>query len=177
MRSAIILTLAAVAMAQVSEPSSIPSYTNPMTSFLTQTNSLGVVTGQPKPDLNVVTSQPLPVTTQPALVTSQPPVETSPAGSNIVSVPTAAPYPTSAVSSGYSSSMGTNATFTSGSPSASSTGASETSSEASSSATATDDSAATTTGSAAPTASTGAAALFQPALGLGVAGAIFAAFL
>ncbi|ERF76143.1 hypothetical protein EPUS_01477 [Endocarpon pusillum Z07020] len=45
------------------------SYSNP---YVTQTNSLGVVTGQPSPE----TSQPLPVTSQPSVITSMSPAAT-----------------------------------------------------------------------------------------------------
>ncbi|KAJ9630800.1 hypothetical protein H2203_001325 [Taxawa tesnikishii (nom. ined.)] len=51
---------------------STPPYSNPFTSFLTQTNSLGVVTGQPAAATNVGTN--------PAAVTTQPAVATIPAG-------------------------------------------------------------------------------------------------
>jgi hypothetical protein len=54
-------------------------YTNAFTSYLTQTNSLGVITGMPA----VATAQsalPSAVTTQPEAVTSQPEVATIPAG-------------------------------------------------------------------------------------------------
>ncbi|EEA20446.1 hypothetical protein TMatcc_000426 [Talaromyces marneffei ATCC 18224] len=57
------VALATVAMAQNPTPittDSVPS--NPATRFLTETNSLGVVTGQP----SVVTSEPSAVTSQPA---------------------------------------------------------------------------------------------------------------
>ncbi|KAF2762062.1 hypothetical protein EJ05DRAFT_472994 [Pseudovirgaria hyperparasitica] len=76
-----ILTVAlmcAGALAQDSAVSSVP-YTNENTKYLTQTNSLGVVTGQPA----VVTSQPDLVTSQPqnpAVVTTQPPAASIPAG-------------------------------------------------------------------------------------------------
>jgi len=46
------------------------AYTNPFTSYTTQTDSLGVITGMP----SVVTSQPAVITSQPAVVTSQPSV-------------------------------------------------------------------------------------------------------
>lgn len=72
------IALAAFASAQDSSSSaavdsttSIP-YSNDATRFLTQTNSLGVVTGQP--------TQPAPVLTQPAAVTSLPPGDLLPAG-------------------------------------------------------------------------------------------------
>jgi len=54
---------------------STASYDNPFTSYLTQTNSLGAVTGEPA----VVTTQPAVVTTQPAVVTTQPLPATLPA--------------------------------------------------------------------------------------------------
>lgn len=44
------------------------SYTNPFTSYLTQTNSMGVVTGMP----SVWTSQPAAATWQPKVITTQP---------------------------------------------------------------------------------------------------------
>ena len=53
--------------------------TNAFTSYLTETNSLGVVTGMPPVNNDVATSQAMAVTTQPAAVTTQPAVATSPA--------------------------------------------------------------------------------------------------
>lgn len=76
--SAPIFAIAALAQ---SDSSATPSATstvsndNPFTSYLTQTNSLGVITGQPA----VVTTQPDVVTTQPAVVTTQPLPATLPA--------------------------------------------------------------------------------------------------
>ncbi|KAJ5247168.1 hypothetical protein N7468_002151 [Penicillium chermesinum] len=49
---------------------------NPETQYLTETNSLGVPTGQP----SVITSQPAVVTSQPAVVTSQTAAASIPAG-------------------------------------------------------------------------------------------------
>jgi hypothetical protein len=62
-----------------SSQSTTAPYTNAFTSYLTQTNSLGVITGMPA----VATAQsalPPAVTTQPEAVTSQPEVATIPAG-------------------------------------------------------------------------------------------------
>lgn len=78
--------LAAVASAQSDSSSSAAASSasdvssssideHPQTTFLTQTNSLGVVTGQPT-EPAVVTSQP----TEPAGVTTQPTLATIPAG-------------------------------------------------------------------------------------------------
>jgi len=84
MRSSIffIAPFMAAAYAQSSDvntTSTTAPYTNGFTSYLTQTNSLGVVTGMP----SVATDQsalPPAVTTQPTAVTSQPEVATIPAG-------------------------------------------------------------------------------------------------
>jgi hypothetical protein len=71
------IAFAAVVSAQDSSSStaalvsSVP-YSNDATTLLTQTNSLGVITGQP--------SQPAVVTSQPAGITTQPPVALIPAG-------------------------------------------------------------------------------------------------
>lgn len=50
-------------------------FSNPQTSLLTETNSLGIITGAAATEL--VTSQPAVVTTQPAVVTTQPAVVTT----------------------------------------------------------------------------------------------------
>ncbi|KAF1826131.1 uncharacterized protein K489DRAFT_367385 [Dissoconium aciculare CBS 342.82] len=60
------------------------SYSNFANQFLTQTNSLGVVTGMPSlpagvSNLSTFTSQPAVVTSQPTVVTAQPAVATIPA--------------------------------------------------------------------------------------------------
>lgn len=73
--------LVASVSAQSSEASttstsiSTPPYSNPATQYLTQTNSLGVVTGQP-----TLPAGGLPVTTQPAVDTQVGTVATIPAG-------------------------------------------------------------------------------------------------
>ncbi|KAK3725249.1 hypothetical protein LTR37_000760 [Vermiconidia calcicola] len=53
-------------------------YSNPATLYLTQTNSLGVVTGMP--GASTVITNPAVVTSQPAVVTTQPAVDLVPAG-------------------------------------------------------------------------------------------------
>lgn len=66
------IALAAFASAQDTNSTSSVPYSNPATTLLTQTNSLGVITGQP--------TQPAVVTTQPAGVFTQPSVALLPAG-------------------------------------------------------------------------------------------------
>ncbi|KAL2057445.1 hypothetical protein ABVK25_002498 [Lepraria finkii] len=127
---------------------------NPAQSYITQTNSLGVATGQP-----------LPVTTQPKAVTTQPAVATGPAtgpGSTLV-------IAHSGVSGSGSGSVvgGKNGTVSTGKLGATSTstgGTTATSSSGSSTSTGTG------TGSS-------DAGLLEPMLGLGFAGVLFAAFL
>ncbi|XP_014552697.1 hypothetical protein COCVIDRAFT_109588 [Bipolaris victoriae FI3] len=70
MRASIFVSTVAFALAsaQNSSPSEDPA---PQTAFLTQTNSLGVVTGMPPVDTSIA-NQPDAVTDQPAVVTSQP---------------------------------------------------------------------------------------------------------
>lgn len=75
---------AAAALAQSSTGDDFPQ-----TTFLQQTNSLGVVTGQPAPATSIP-DQPSAVTTQPPQDLSQPPVETIPAvgtGVNTILIP------------------------------------------------------------------------------------------
>ncbi|KAK5717830.1 hypothetical protein LTR15_008671 [Elasticomyces elasticus] len=55
------------------------TYSNGFTSYLTETNSLGVVTGMPSA-ATAATSLPGAITTQPSVITSQPAVATIPAG-------------------------------------------------------------------------------------------------
>jgi uncharacterized membrane protein YgcG len=76
MRASTIISAVAFAALSVAESSvtSIP-YSNPATSYLTQTDSNGVITGQP----SVATSMPGAVTTQPGVVTSQPDAASIPA--------------------------------------------------------------------------------------------------
>ncbi|KAI9670681.1 MAG: hypothetical protein M1831_005901 [Alyxoria varia] len=76
MRSTLFVSLATLAVAQMDNQDSgsdssvsIPPYSNPNTQYLTQTNSRGVVTGQP--------------TDIPAVATYIPEAATSPAGSNL----------------------------------------------------------------------------------------------
>ncbi|KUM55365.1 hypothetical protein ACN42_g11928, partial [Penicillium freii] len=66
MRFSIVFTLSAIALANAQSSVSIETVDNPATQYLTQTNSLGVVTGQP----DAVTTQPTAVTSQVAAVTS-----------------------------------------------------------------------------------------------------------
>ncbi|KAK3168855.1 hypothetical protein OEA41_005303 [Lepraria neglecta] len=122
---------------------------NPALSYITQTNSLGVPTGQP-----------LPVTTQPKAVTTQPAVATGPAtgpGSTLVVVPSGG--------SG-SGSGGTNGTVSTGKLGATSTSS-------------TGGSTATSSSGSSTSSGTGSsdAGLLEPMLGLGFAGVLFAAFL
>ncbi|KAJ5620008.1 Ubiquitin-conjugating enzyme E2 [Penicillium lagena] len=75
MRTSILFaTLSAFALAQAATTTTDNG--NPATQYLTETNSNGVVTGQPE----VVTSQPAVVTSEPAVVTSQQPAASIPAG-------------------------------------------------------------------------------------------------
>ncbi|MCJ1245046.1 hypothetical protein MMC30_002247 [Trapelia coarctata] len=136
---------------QVVTTTTTSPYTNPFTSFITQTNSQGVITGMP----SVVTSQPSVITSQPAAVTTQPAVVTSPAGAPAPSVAT--PH--------FSSVVGSNTTVTTSSPKTSGTGSSTPSGTASAAAGAT------------TTAASGATSVVKPALGLGLVGALFAALL
>lgn len=81
--AAFVPVFAAAALAQSASPSSsaaVSSFTGdafPQTSFLTQTNSLGVITGQP-PVATSIPNQPNPVLSQPPVATSQPPVASLP---------------------------------------------------------------------------------------------------
>jgi hypothetical protein len=176
MRSVVLaIPFAAVAFAQQ----------NPFETFLSQTDSRGVVTGQPDP----VTTQPLPVTTQPDPVTTPASfIPTGPSGIPVginTSLPPApsvatdttlvqVPIPSGAVSgliASASSAVVGNSTVTTPTP-RQTTGTSGTNTR---SGTAT-----RTTGTQSATsdpAATGAAGVVQPMIGLGVAGAIFAAFL
>ncbi|MCJ1407042.1 Glycoside hydrolase 18 protein [Ptychographa xylographoides] len=150
------------------------AYTNPFTSYLTETNSEGVVTGMP----SVVTSMP---TSIPAVVTSMPAVETSVgvaatfvSGSpGIPAVPTTAVVPIVSppvISSGFATvPAGSNSTVTTASPSASGTASTTGTPSASGSS-----SAAPATSS---TPASAAVSMVQPALGLGLVAAIFAALL
>ncbi|KAF2431086.1 hypothetical protein EJ08DRAFT_649166 [Tothia fuscella] len=120
------LAFAALASAQSSASvatTSVP-YENPLTEYLTQTNSLGVITGMPTQPA-VVTSIP----TQPAVVTSQPILDTIYAGlstglntvlvgnatqtvlisSGLTSVIKSTPKPTAASTSGGPAASGTGA--------------------------------------------------------------------
>ncbi|OXV05772.1 hypothetical protein Egran_06460 [Elaphomyces granulatus] len=156
------LVLVYAASQSVSVPSvSIPD--NPATSFLAQTNSRGVVTGQPA----AVTSQPPAATSQP----TQPGAASIPAGLSTAVVPI---NPVSSSASGKSGSPAT--PVSSGASSATGSG---------SSGSVTGNPTAASSGSGSPTnraasSSTAAAALATVApvgLSLGLAGAIFAAFL
>jgi len=73
MRASAFVSVSAFAAAALAQGSSSTIDPFPQTSFLTQTGSGGVVTGQP----TLVTSIPLVVTSQPPVATSQPPVATS----------------------------------------------------------------------------------------------------
>ena len=142
---------------------SSPPQTNPFTSFLTETNSLGVVTGQPSVVTSqpaVVTSQPAAITTQPAAVTTQPAAATSvPAVVTSPAVPIVSPH----ISSGLTSLAGANATVTTATLSTTAVVLSTQSSAAAASAT--------------TSPAKGAGVMVRPAVGLGLVGAIFAALL
>ncbi|KAI4142948.1 MAG: hypothetical protein LQ341_003063 [Variospora aurantia] len=189
MRSSAILTVPMAAVAFAQSSSIDASYTNPFTSFTSMTNSLGVITGMPPINSNVVTSQPLPITTQPAVVTvntatvdtpvpsvaADPVVPAPMNGTTLVSsvVGGGAAAPTGgAIATGSSGSSG-NSTVPAGTrtqPSGSSpTSGSSEESESSPSG---------ETGGAAESASPeSGAVLLQTSLGLGFLGAFFAAFL
>ncbi|KAL9098963.1 MAG: hypothetical protein Q9163_005469 [Psora crenata] len=186
MRYSIIFAFAAVAYAQTDLGNG-----NPFTAYLTQTNSLGVVTATP------VTTQPAAVTTQPTPVTTQPDAATSPAGTpstTLIPDDTTAAAGASGlvasaasgiVGSAASAASGINATLASGSSAAvatvsslmrSATGITTRMGSATRSGSATGTSGGASDSSAASTA-TGAAGMVEPAVGLGLAGAILAAFL
>jgi hypothetical protein len=139
------VAFAAVAAAQSTLVTSV-SYDNPLTAYLTQTDSNGVITGMPTQPA-VVTSiptQPAVVTSQPGVVTSQPLVASIYAGlttgtntvlvgnqtqtvffsGDITSVIKATPTPTAAKSSGGSSGSGTSASGSAASASSSGSSAS-----------------------------------------------------
>ncbi|KAJ5677194.1 uncharacterized protein N7477_002827 [Penicillium maclennaniae] len=116
MRFSIVFTAAALALGASAETSSV--------NYLTETNSLGVVTGQPTvvtSQPTVVTSQPTVVTSQPAVVTSQEPAASIPAGltSPVVTPVTVSGSKTLVTSSGSSSSSSSSS---SGAASSTSTG-------------------------------------------------------
>lgn len=146
---------------------STPPYSNPNTQYLTQTNSVGVVTGMP----SVVTSQPaggVAITTQPAVVTTQPILATIPAG--LSTGLNTIPYGNTTVTVSMSGSItsiisASKTTATSGSGAA----ASGSGASASGSGTATGASSSSSAGAGAHIKAGGAA--------LGFAGAMFAAFL
>ncbi|MBO1764768.1 hypothetical protein JQN64_26680 [Escherichia coli] len=72
MRASIFVSAAAFAVASAQNSSPSPSVDPaPQTAYLTQTNSLGVVTGMPAVDSSIA-QQPDAVTDQPAVITSQP---------------------------------------------------------------------------------------------------------
>jgi len=171
--SAPIFAIAALAQSDSSAISSSSySYDNPFTSYLTQTNSLGVITGQPAPATSIPT-QPGVVTTQPAVVTSQPLPATLPAlssGFNTIIVGNSLNQTsTLTVSVGNATtSILTPASSTPASGSAGTTGGAAATSGASG----------TPTGSATATKSSGAAAALHVAGGAFVGvGAFVAAFL
>ena len=152
--------------------------TNPFTSYVTETNSQGVITGHPKVSTSqvaAVTSQPSVITSEPTVITSEPTVitseavaATSPAGPAVIVTSTFA----TAIGTGVAPVSGSNTTVSTQSVPSSATKAS-----GSSGATGV---AAGTSGSstaAATTASHAGAGMVQPVLGLGFAGAMFAAFL
>jgi len=175
------LVFVAMAAAVAAQDSSA-SYTNPFTSYLTQTNSVGVVTGHPPVNTDVNTDV---FTSEPSVITSQPAVATSPAGTP-TAIPTlskaagSAPLATGNSGSGSSgnSTVSTGSLKPSGSSGASgagSSGASTRNSDVGGSG-----STPTATASGSGTSSTGGssgAGALEPVLGLGLAGAAFALFL
>jgi len=122
-------------------------YTNAFTSYLTETNSLGVVTGQP----SVITSQPSVVTSQPAVVTSQPAVVTT--------KPTVPGVSVGTISS--AAGAGKNTTVTTSSPKTTTVLSTTPSGTV------------TAAAGATTTAATAAGSMIKPAVGLGLVGAIF----
>lgn len=149
---------------QPQAPTSI--YSNP---FVTQTDSRGVVTGQPIPE----TSQPLPETSQPLPITTQPSVVTdiSPAATYYSTGPPGVPMNTtlvSVLSSGTGSAAG-NLSSSTRTLSSTRTGATPTGAEEE--ATSTDASASEATGAAASIQIAGTG------IALGLAGSVFALFL
>lgn len=154
---------------QVQAPSSAPvasvsSYVNP---YVTQTNSLGVVTGQPLP----ATSQPLPVTTQPSVVTSMASAATY--VSSAPGIPVGINTTLISVASSSSAMAGTSAAgnLSTSTRTQSASRTSGTSGSASSGSSTSQSSAAAATGAA------GAIHVAGTGLALGLAGSIFALFL
>lgn len=156
---------ASTPLSSVSAATPTSVYVNP---FITETDSLGVVTGQPTAE----TSQPLPITTQPSVITSQAPAATFestapgiPVGLNTTLIP---------VVSSSASAAGTSAAGNLSTSSRTST-ASRTveSSESTESATSTDFSNAPASSSSAAAAHVAAGTGFA----LGLAGSVFAMLL
>ncbi|KAF1941859.1 hypothetical protein EJ02DRAFT_434520 [Clathrospora elynae] len=75
MRASIFVSAVAFTVASAQSSSTDPA---PQTNYLTETNSLGVVTGMPAVETSIP-SQPAAATSQPLAVTSQPPVADIPA--------------------------------------------------------------------------------------------------
>jgi len=176
------VAMAAAVSAQTSYPA---GYTNAFTSYLAETNSLGVVTGMPpvNTDVNtlVATSEPGAVTTEPSVVTSQPAVATSPAGTPS-SIPTLATVAGSAPQGTGSGANSGNGTVATGTLKALSSGGSKSSAVATSSNSNIGGSGSTPTASASGSSSSSSssksssAGMVKPVLGLGLAGAVFALF-
>jgi len=200
MRASLILAAPFVALAlaqsgetnvtEVTTSSSSYVYTNPLTAYLTQTNSLGVITGMPPVETSVGNAGTA-VTTQAIVVTSQPAVALVPAGftgvttlkfggngtsatsSIVITAGTGTTFIVSATSAAATSGAGASG---SASGSGATSGASGTAASGGSSGTA---GSGTATGSAATSSSsTGAAAhIYVASSALIGAGALFAAFL
>ncbi|KAJ6013453.1 hypothetical protein N7540_008044 [Penicillium herquei] len=156
--SAFALTSGAVAQSSAESVTSVADAGNPETQYLTETNSNGVVTGQP----SVITSQP-------AAVTSQEAAASIPAGltSPVVTPQTETSFSTAASETGKTS---TPSSTSSGSSDSSSTGTSSNTKSSSSTGTSSSGSSASTT------AATGGAAVTTAGLGV-IAGAAILAFL
>ncbi|KAI4214465.1 MAG: hypothetical protein LQ351_002882 [Letrouitia transgressa] len=192
MRSSVVLTLplAALALAQSSDSA---AYTNPFTSFLTQTNANGVITGQPLPatsQVGAATSQPEVVTTQPDVVTSVPtalptsvPVPTGPQGipgaangTTLVPVGTGGSG-SSASGTGSGSGSGGNSTVPAGTRTQTGGGAGSTGGATGGSGGSEPTGTGSSSGGESSPSPTNAAMVLQPVFGLGFAGALFAALL
>ncbi|KAL9046155.1 MAG: hypothetical protein Q9214_000940 [Letrouitia sp. 1 TL-2023] len=188
MRSSIVLTLplAALAFAQSSDSA---AYTNPFTSYLSQTNANGVVTGQPVPatsQVGAVTSQPEVVTTQPAVVTSVPtsvPIPTGPQGipgaangTTLVPVGTGGSG-SSPSGTGSGAGSGGNSTVPAGTRTQTGGGAGSTGGSTGGSGSGEPTGAGSSQGGASSPSPTNAAMALEPFFGLGFAGALFAALL
>lgn len=176
------IVFVAMAAAVSAQSTTYPSgYVNPFTTYLSETNSLGVVTGMPPVNTDVNTDV---ATSEPSVVTSQPAVATSPAGTPSV-IPTlsthagSAPLATGSSGNGTSSTNGTVASGTLKSSSKGSKASSTATSASNSNSNVGGSGSSSNTASSSSSSSTGksSAGMLEPAVGLGLAGALFAAFL